>query len=119
MQTRSELHVLAELVPEAECVRQQTSQLADAIGMAAKGVLAKFRCDRETLQRIERGLAHSGAAERRWAADGERPIDFITRAVHGALRKAQVTPDEVERLLAMDTELNAQGMGIWLDKEAA
>lgn len=53
----------------------------------------------ETLQRIERGLAHSGAAERRWAADGERPIDFITRAVHGALRKAQVTPDEVDLLI--------------------
>ena len=29
------------------------------------------------------------------------------------------TPDEIERLLAMDIELNAQGMGIWLDKEAA
>ncbi len=36
-------------------------------------------------------------------------------AAHGC----RFTPDEVERLLAMDTELNAQGMGIWLDKEAA
>jgi glyoxylase-like metal-dependent hydrolase (beta-lactamase superfamily II) len=36
-------------------------------------------------------------------------------AAHGC----RFTPDELERLLAMDTELNAQGMGIWLDKEAA
>jgi glyoxylase-like metal-dependent hydrolase (beta-lactamase superfamily II) len=36
-------------------------------------------------------------------------------AEHGCLS----TPDEVAQLLAMDTELNAQGLGIWLDKEVA
>ncbi len=36
-----------------------------------------------------------------------------------AAHDCRFTPDEVERLLAMDTELNAQGMGIWLDREAA
>jgi glyoxylase-like metal-dependent hydrolase (beta-lactamase superfamily II) len=36
-----------------------------------------------------------------------------------AAQGCRFTADDVERLLAMDTELNAQGMGIWLDKEAA
>jgi glyoxylase-like metal-dependent hydrolase (beta-lactamase superfamily II) len=35
-------------------------------------------------------------------------------AEHGC----QLPPEEVVRLLAMDTELNAQGMAIWLDRKA-
>jgi glyoxylase-like metal-dependent hydrolase (beta-lactamase superfamily II) len=43
-------------------------------------------------------------------------LDHYLRRVrdHGCL----FTPEQVESLLAMDTELNAQGMAIWLDKEA-
>jgi hypothetical protein len=33
--------------------------------------------------------------------------------------RAARSAEEIDRLLAMDIELNAQGMGVWLDKLVA
>lgn len=47
--------------------------------------------------------------------DGQLAIFSVSLAAHGCTQ----TPAEVEQLLAMDLELNAQGMAVWLDRPAA
>lgn len=67
-------------------------------------------------QMVALGRALRGAPDRHGAIKQGLMRQYQARvAAHGC----RFTPGEVERLLAMDTELNAQGMGIWLDKEAA
>lgn len=59
-----------------------------------------FQGDLEaTLDRINRMLTLSGARERRWLAQGERPIDFVTAAANGALDKAQLKPEDIDLLI--------------------
>jgi glyoxylase-like metal-dependent hydrolase (beta-lactamase superfamily II) len=47
--------------------------------------------------------------------DGQLAIFSASLAAHGCTQ----TPAEVANLLAMDLELNAQGMAVWLDRPAA
>ena len=47
--------------------------------------------------------------------DGQLALFGASLAAHGCTQ----TPPELERLLAMDLELNAQGMAVWLDRPAA
>ena len=47
--------------------------------------------------------------------DGQLQIFSASLAAHGCTK----TPAEVASLLAMDLELNAQGMAVWLDRPAA
>lgn len=63
------------------------------------------------LGRSVRDAADRHAALRRGVAE----LHASSAIAHGCgLRR-----DEIERLLAVDIELNAQGLGIWLDREAA
>lgn len=62
------------------------------------------------LGRRVRGSADRHAALRRGVAD----LHTSSAIAHGC----PLPRDEIERLLAVDIELNAQGLGVWLDREA-
>ena len=78
----------------------RVSSNAEVIALIRSHSSGLFRGDLErTLKRVGRLLERSGAETRRWLAPGERPIDFITTAVHDALRRADVAPAEVDLLI--------------------
>jgi glyoxylase-like metal-dependent hydrolase (beta-lactamase superfamily II) len=62
------------------------------------------------------GRSLQGAPDRHAAIKRGLLLQYQARV---AAQGCRFTPAEVERLLAMDIELNAQGLGIWLDREAA
>lgn len=62
------------------------------------------------LGRRVHGSADRHAALRRGVAD----LHTSSAIAHGC----PLPRDEIERLLAVDIELNAQGLGVWLDREA-
>jgi glyoxylase-like metal-dependent hydrolase (beta-lactamase superfamily II) len=57
----------------------------------------------------------AGHARHARLREGLRRLYTGSLRVHGCA----MSDDEIARLLAIDLELNAQGMGIWLDREAA
>jgi glyoxylase-like metal-dependent hydrolase (beta-lactamase superfamily II) len=56
----------------------------------------------------------SGAARHRHLIDGQREILLPKIKSHGC----KFDPDQIEALIGGDFELNAQGLGVWLDREA-
>jgi 3-oxoacyl-[acyl-carrier-protein] synthase III len=77
--------------------RMSNENIVDLIRQHSKD---QFDGDLEhTLDRISRTLKLSGAVERRWLNEGERPIDFITTAVESALDKAQLEHEDIDLLI--------------------
>lgn len=64
---------------------------------------------------MARGVRDAGAARHARLIQGQRDILLPRLAAHGC----KFDPDQFEKLLAGDYELNAQGLGVWLDREAA
>jgi glyoxylase-like metal-dependent hydrolase (beta-lactamase superfamily II) len=61
-------------------------------------------------------LAHAAAADRHARIMADLAELYVARArAHGCVQ----TPAQVRELLAMDIELNAQGLEVWLDKRSA
>jgi hypothetical protein len=56
----------------------------------------------------------SGAARHRHLIDGQRENLLPKIKSHGC----KFDPDQIEALIGGDFELNAQGLGVWLDREA-
>ncbi len=62
---------------------------------------------------VERALALADAADRHAALVAALDELYVPRAVaHSGL-----TPDTVRDVIALDIELNAQGLGVWLDRQ--
>jgi hypothetical protein len=57
----------------------------------------------------------TGAERHRQLVQGQRDILLPRLRAHGC----RLTDAELESLLAGDYELNAQGIGVWLDRAAA
>ncbi|MEU6084913.1 3-oxoacyl-[acyl-carrier-protein] synthase III C-terminal domain-containing protein [Streptomyces sp. NPDC047108] len=53
----------------------------------------------EALKKIRFSLAYCGSEVRRWAAEGERPLDLLTRAGEEAMEQAGVSPDSIDVLI--------------------
>ncbi|MGB3439126.1 MAG: 3-oxoacyl-[acyl-carrier-protein] synthase III C-terminal domain-containing protein [Actinophytocola sp.] len=51
------------------------------------------------VRRIGNLLRFTGSDERRWLADGERPIDLLRDAAADALDRAELRPDQIELLI--------------------
>ncbi|AUG08680.1 3-oxoacyl-[acyl-carrier-protein] synthase III C-terminal domain-containing protein [Pseudomonas sp. S09G 359] len=51
------------------------------------------------LRRINFFLTFSGARERRWLAEGERPFELLSRAVSESLAEAQLKPSAIELII--------------------
>jgi glyoxylase-like metal-dependent hydrolase (beta-lactamase superfamily II) len=64
---------------------------------------------------MARRVRDAGAARHARLIQGQRDILLPRLAAHGC----KFDPDQFEKLLAGDYELNAQGLGVWLDREAA
>lgn len=64
---------------------------------------------------MARRVRDAGATRHARLKQGQRDILLPRLAAHGC----KFDPDQVEKLLAGDYELNAQGLGVWLDREAA
>jgi 3-oxoacyl-[acyl-carrier-protein] synthase III len=77
--------------------RVRNEELVDLIRQHSAG---PFEGDLEgTLDKLLRMLQFSGAVERRWLAEGERPIDLITAAARAALEAARLRPDDIGLLI--------------------
>jgi glyoxylase-like metal-dependent hydrolase (beta-lactamase superfamily II) len=64
---------------------------------------------------MARGLRDAGPTRHARLIQGQRDILRPRLAAHGC----RFDPDQFENLLAGDYSLNAQGLGVWLDREAA
>lgn len=62
---------------------------------------------------IGQQLKHKGATRHRQLIDAQRALLLPRLRAHGCRQR----DDELEQLLAMDYELNAQGVGVWLDRD--
>jgi glyoxylase-like metal-dependent hydrolase (beta-lactamase superfamily II) len=64
---------------------------------------------------MARAVRTSGAERHRRLIDGQREILFPRLRKHGC----ELDPSQIETLIGGDFELNAQGLGVWLDRETA
>ena len=63
---------------------------------------------------MARALGGAGTERHALLIQGQREILWPRLRAHGC----HLDADQIERLLDMDLELNAQGLGIWLDRES-
>jgi glyoxylase-like metal-dependent hydrolase (beta-lactamase superfamily II) len=63
---------------------------------------------------MARATTASGEARHQQLIEGQREILLPRIAAHGC----RLAPERIEELLHGDYELNAQGLGVWLDREA-
>jgi glyoxylase-like metal-dependent hydrolase (beta-lactamase superfamily II) len=63
---------------------------------------------------MARAVRASGAERHRRLVEGQREILLPRIKSHGC----KFDPDQIEALIGGDFELNAQGLGVWLDREA-
>ncbi len=64
---------------------------------------------------LARAAGTAGPERHARLVEGQRALLLPRLAAHGC----KIDPDQVEKLLAGDYALNAQGLGVWLDRETA
>jgi glyoxylase-like metal-dependent hydrolase (beta-lactamase superfamily II) len=67
----------------------------------------------DALVDIAHAATGGGAERQRRMIDAQRTLLITRLSAHGC----KIDPDQVEALLSMDYALNAQGLGVWLDRD--
>jgi hypothetical protein len=68
----------------------------------------------QALAQLGEHAKNKGAARHQLLIDEQRQLLLPRLRAHGVT----LSDADIETLLAMDYELNAQGVGVWLDREA-
>jgi glyoxylase-like metal-dependent hydrolase (beta-lactamase superfamily II) len=97
-----------------------TDDARDCGGRATQGAVAEIErlaadmhATVSALADLGRSVSASGDARHRALIQGQRDILLPRLAAHGC----RLAPERIEELLHGDYELNAQGIGVWLDRE--